>query len=201
MDADYVLLGVPKTATRAEIASAYRRLAKKCHPDKNLGDPTAAQTFRFLVSAYERVYKKAPYIHPQQDPDLKPKPSEGVPFPKETPTKCPKCGGPKMPHLIRCTKCFDKKEEKVCCPKCGKQKRKHLRWCDECCEEIRKGKAPPKQCRTCDNQVPTWAEYCIFCKEKARKKEDDYLKQHAESRAEYYSRGGGGGLGCGRFYS
>ncbi|HEY2137862.1 MAG TPA: J domain-containing protein [Xanthobacteraceae bacterium] len=49
----YDVLGVPRSADAAAIKSAYRRLAKKLHPDANKTDPKAAQRFGELNSAYE----------------------------------------------------------------------------------------------------------------------------------------------------
>ena len=49
----YDVLGVPRSAQAAAIKSAYRRLAKKLHPDANKSDPKAAQRFSELNSAYE----------------------------------------------------------------------------------------------------------------------------------------------------
>ena len=51
----YGLLGVPKNASAAAIKSAYRRLAKKLHPDANKQDKNAASKFAELNAAYEIV--------------------------------------------------------------------------------------------------------------------------------------------------
>ncbi len=49
----YDVLGVSKTASAADIKSAFRRQAKKLHPDANKHDPKAASRFAELNAAYE----------------------------------------------------------------------------------------------------------------------------------------------------
>ena len=51
----YVVLGLPHGATEADIKRAYRRLARRFHPDINPGDRTAATRFRQIVEAYETL--------------------------------------------------------------------------------------------------------------------------------------------------
>jgi DnaJ-class molecular chaperone len=51
----YSVLGVSKSASAADIKSAYRKLAKKLHPDANKTDPKAASRFAELNAAYEIV--------------------------------------------------------------------------------------------------------------------------------------------------
>jgi curved DNA-binding protein len=48
----YDVLGVPRSASEADIKSAYRKLAKKYHPDKNAGDERAAERFKEIGEAY-----------------------------------------------------------------------------------------------------------------------------------------------------
>ena len=49
----YSTLGVAKTATEKEIKQAYRKLARKHHPDVNPGDKSAESRFKELNEAYE----------------------------------------------------------------------------------------------------------------------------------------------------
>jgi DnaJ-class molecular chaperone len=51
----YDVLGVSRSASAADIKNAYRKLAKKHHPDANKQDPKAASRFSELNAAYEIV--------------------------------------------------------------------------------------------------------------------------------------------------
>jgi DnaJ-class molecular chaperone len=55
----YEVLGVSRTASESEIKSAFRKLAKKHHPDQNKTDPKAKERFGEVNSAYEIVGDKA----------------------------------------------------------------------------------------------------------------------------------------------
>ena len=49
----YKVLGVPRTASEAEIQKAYREMARKFHPDLNPDDKKAKEKFQAVQRAYE----------------------------------------------------------------------------------------------------------------------------------------------------
>ena len=49
----YKILGVSKSADEKEIKSAFRKLARQYHPDKNPGDKAAEDKFKEINEAYE----------------------------------------------------------------------------------------------------------------------------------------------------
>lgn len=51
----YLILGIERAATLGDIKRAYKRLARRYHPDINPGDRTAAQQFRQIAEAYETL--------------------------------------------------------------------------------------------------------------------------------------------------
>src|SRR5258708_39286271 len=54
----YEILGVTRSASAAEIKSAFRRLAKKLHPDAKKHDPKSASHFAEINAAYEIIGDK-----------------------------------------------------------------------------------------------------------------------------------------------
>ncbi|HEU0117042.1 MAG TPA: J domain-containing protein [Alphaproteobacteria bacterium] len=54
----YLTLGVSKSATAEEIKSAYRKLAKKLHPDVNPGKKDIEQKFKDVTAAYDLLSDK-----------------------------------------------------------------------------------------------------------------------------------------------
>jgi DnaJ-class molecular chaperone len=76
MSNPYDVLGVAKTATSKEIKSAFRKLAKKYHPDSNPDDPKAKERFNAANQAYEIIgdeKRRAAYDRGEIDGEGKPR--------------------------------------------------------------------------------------------------------------------------------
>ena len=76
----YSILGVPKSASADDIKKAYRKLAKKFHPDQNKTDPKAKEKFAEANSAYEILgddKKRGQFDRGEIDADGKPRGFEG----------------------------------------------------------------------------------------------------------------------------
>lgn len=58
MSDPYKILGIPSTATDDEVKQAYRRLAKRYHPDANPGDKTAEQKMQQINAAYDDIVSR-----------------------------------------------------------------------------------------------------------------------------------------------
>ena len=54
----YSTLGVSRTASEKDIKSAYRKLAKELHPDRNKDNPKAAERFSEVTQAYDLLSDK-----------------------------------------------------------------------------------------------------------------------------------------------
>ncbi|WP_298615657.1 J domain-containing protein [uncultured Thermosynechococcus sp.] len=58
----YRVLELPQGASLAQVKSAYRRLARRYHPDVNPGDRTAHEKFILLHQAYEKLVRVLPTL-------------------------------------------------------------------------------------------------------------------------------------------
>ena len=71
----YSILGVARSASEKDIKSAYRKLAKELHPDRNKDNPKAAERFSEVTSAYDLLSdkdKRARYDRGEIDADGNP---------------------------------------------------------------------------------------------------------------------------------
>jgi DnaJ-class molecular chaperone len=72
----YTVLGVPRSASEKDIKSAYRKLAKKYHPDQNPDDPSSHGKFAEATNAYDLLNdagKRAQFDRGEIDADGNPK--------------------------------------------------------------------------------------------------------------------------------
>ena len=61
IDDPYKVLGLERGASDEEVKQAYRRLAKKYHPDLNPGDQEAAKKMQQINEAYDQIKNPEKY--------------------------------------------------------------------------------------------------------------------------------------------
>ncbi|HEU5393476.1 MAG TPA: DnaJ domain-containing protein, partial [Candidatus Methylomirabilis sp.] len=79
----YEVLGLPRSATERDLKRAYRRLARRHHPDVNPGDKAAEARFKEITEAYEVLsdpQKRAEYDQFGHRGAAGPRPGPGGPF-------------------------------------------------------------------------------------------------------------------------
>lgn len=77
----YAVLGVSRAATQGDIKKAFRKLAREVHPDRDPGNPWAAEEFRAAVQAYEILSdpaRRVGYDRGEIDENGKPKRRPGA---------------------------------------------------------------------------------------------------------------------------
>ncbi len=107
----YRLLGLPRNASPEDIKLAYRRMARKYHPDVNQGDPTAVDKFRLVQEAYQILKDAAAGVMPKQ-------PTRASPPTQTKPTQPPpKPSQPQSPQSPGASKAANQKVEPKVTPK------------------------------------------------------------------------------------
>jgi curved DNA-binding protein CbpA len=70
-DDPYTVLGLTTGATKSDVGRAFRRLAKKHHPDTNPNDPAAEERFKAITAAHDYLMGKGddglPDVPPRYD--------------------------------------------------------------------------------------------------------------------------------------
>jgi len=85
----YSILGVSKGADEKAIKSAYRKLAKELHPDRNQDNPKAAERFAEITHAYDLLsdaQKRGQYDRGEIDENGQPRSPFGAGFGGGSPT-------------------------------------------------------------------------------------------------------------------
>src|SRR5207244_1386783 len=119
----YTILGVERTATTEEIKKAYRRLARKHHPDLNPGDKQAEERFKEISVAHDvltdagkrKLYDEfgleglqgggADLWHPIEVDFLDALRGTKTSVSVRRPAPCPQCGGRGRQGMRACTRC------------------------------------------------------------------------------------------------
>ncbi|HEY1456643.1 MAG TPA: J domain-containing protein [Candidatus Dormibacteraeota bacterium] len=86
----YETLGVPRTASQKEISAAFRKLARKYHPDLNAGDKQAEARFKELSEAHDVLSdEKKRKAYDEFGPDWQAAQAAGVPrgYPRSGPAR------------------------------------------------------------------------------------------------------------------
>jgi curved DNA-binding protein CbpA len=91
MKTAYDVLGVPRNASHERIRTAFRQVAKGCHPDLNAGDPTAELQIRQVITAYEIL--KIPHRRAAYDQHLRERRRE----------RARHCARAAVANLLRCS--------------------------------------------------------------------------------------------------
>jgi DnaJ-domain-containing protein 1 len=74
----YAILGVPPTATDAELRAAYRKLVQLHHPDHNQNSPESTRRFEEVQEAYAQALRERKHTPPGHAPPPPPPPHQAT---------------------------------------------------------------------------------------------------------------------------